>query len=246
MDVNQDFYLVPPDFQGTKRAVLIGINYFGQSGELSGCINDCLNMKDYIMDVWGFKEENITVLMDDGSHTRPTKNNILSAYKKIASQSRSGDAVFCHYSGTLLLIITHYSLSSNYCCHWNSPTGHGGRVRDDDFGEEADGYDETLIPVDFESAGQIRDDDLSKYLVRAMPEGVLLVSLMDCCHSGSVLDLPYKYKGGTNGGMIFAPNGAAPIDFTSTLGEKSMVTMCLCCCCIVIGAAVALPIIFSS
>ena len=103
LDMQQDFYLVPPDCQGTKRAVLIGINYFGQNGELSGCINDCMNMKDYIMDVWGFKEENITVLMDDGSHTEPTRSNILTAYKNVASQSRSGDAVFCHYSGTCIV-----------------------------------------------------------------------------------------------------------------------------------------------
>lgn len=27
-----------------------------------------------------------------------------------------------------------------------------------------------------------------------MPAGATLVSVMDCCHSGTVLDLPYKYK----------------------------------------------------
>ena len=99
MDVSQKFYLVPPDCKGTKRAVLIGINYVGQNGELSGCHNDCRNMKDYIMNVWGFQEENITVLMDDGYHHRPTRRNIINAYKDLASASVSGDAVFCHYSG---------------------------------------------------------------------------------------------------------------------------------------------------
>jgi metacaspase-1 len=47
----------------------------------------------------GFQEENITILMDDGEHTVPTRENILNAYRKIVSQSRSGDVVFCHYSG---------------------------------------------------------------------------------------------------------------------------------------------------
>ena len=101
MDVSQKFYIVPPNCQGTKRAVLIGINYVNQQGELSGCHNDCLNMKDYIMNVWGFKEENITVLMDDGYHARPTRTNIINAYKEVAYSSQSGDAVFCHYSGKL-------------------------------------------------------------------------------------------------------------------------------------------------
>jgi hypothetical protein len=74
-------------------------------------------MKKYIMDVHGFQEANITVLMDDGKHVRPTRENILAAYKKVVSQSQSGDAVFCHYSG------------------------HGGKLKDDD-GDEKDGYDE--------------------------------------------------------------------------------------------------------
>jgi len=102
MDVNQQFYIVPPKCQGTKRAVLIGINYTGQSGELSGCQNDCINIKDYIMNVWGFEEENIVILMDDGNHTNPTRSNILEAYKNLVTNSEDGDAAFCHYSGKCL------------------------------------------------------------------------------------------------------------------------------------------------
>lgn len=98
-DTSQSFYIVPPNCTGTRRAVLIGINYEGQNGELSGCHNDCLNMKNYIMEVWGFSEQNILVLMDDGEHTHPTRSNILKAYKCLAAASNSGDSVFCHYSG---------------------------------------------------------------------------------------------------------------------------------------------------
>lgn len=164
------FELVPSDGSatGTKRALLIAINYFGQNGELSGCINDALNMKQYIMDVWGFEEENIILLMDDGEHMNPTRENIMNAYRSLVSKSEEGDSVFCHYSG------------------------HGGRLRDEN-GDEEDGYDETLIPVDYQSSGQIRDDDLYTTLVGSMPRGVHLTCLMDCCHSGTVLDLPYKF-----------------------------------------------------
>jgi hypothetical protein len=76
-----------------------------------------LDMKKYIMDVHGFQESNITVLMDDGNHIAPTRENILNAYNKIVSESRSGDVVFCHYSG------------------------HGGKMKDDN-GDEKDGHDE--------------------------------------------------------------------------------------------------------
>lgn len=51
---------------------------------------------------------------------------------------------------------------------------------------------QTLIPVDFKRAGQILDDDLYKHLVKRMPAGVNVTVLMDCCHSGSALDLPYE------------------------------------------------------
>lgn len=56
-----------------------------------------------------------------------------------------------------------------------------------------DGYDETLVPLDYQQAGQIRDDVLFTALVGAMPRGVQLTCVMDCCHSGTVLDLPFQF-----------------------------------------------------
>jgi metacaspase-1 len=112
-------------------------------------------MKEYIKKCHGFQESNITVLMDDGTHTSPTKANILAAYKKLVSETKAGDVVFCHYSG------------------------HGGKVRDQD-GDEKDGYDETLIPLDYQSAGQIRDDDLYKIVVAPLPEGSFATFINDC------------------------------------------------------------------
>eukprot|EP00804_Cyclotella_cryptica_P002377 CCRYP_004084-RA/>CCRYP_004084-RA protein AED:0.01 eAED:0.01 QI:561/1/1/1/1/1/2/338/212 len=153
---------------GTKRAVLIGINYVGQQGELSGCHNDAKNIAKYLQNELGFESSNMKVLMDDGAHEKPTYANIMAAFDWIVRVSQPGDTVWIHYSG------------------------HGGRLPDQD-GDEEDGYDETLIPVDFQRAGQIRDDDLLKHLVKPMREGVTMTCLMDCCHSGTVLDLPYRF-----------------------------------------------------
>jgi len=71
-------------------------------------------------------------------------------------------------------------------------SGHGGQTEDLD-GDEEDGYDETIYPVDFKQAGQIIDDELHWVLVRPLPPGCRLTAIMDCCHSGSALDLPYEY-----------------------------------------------------
>lgn len=155
LDIGQTFDVVPPSCEnGTRRALMIGINYTGHAqGVLSGCHNDVKNMIEYIKDVHGFTDDNITVLMDDGNHTSPTHTNIIAAYKKLVAETQPGDAVFCHYSG------------------------HGGKLRDDD-GDEKDGYDETLVPVDYDTAGQIRDDELFNTLIAPMPKGAVLTCVM--------------------------------------------------------------------
>mmetsp|Transcript_18489 Transcript_18489/g.26030 ORF Transcript_18489/g.26030 Transcript_18489/m.26030 type:complete len:315 (+) Transcript_18489:168-1112(+) len=171
IDVQNTFNLINPleaSYGGVRRAVLIGINYVGQQGQLSGCHNDVRNMKKFLQEVHGFEDHNITVLMDDNIHIQPSRHNILNAYRKAVESTLPGDTLFCHYSG------------------------HGGRVRDTS-GDEDDGYDETLIPVDFQSAGHIVDDQLLECLVKPLPKGAVMTCLMDCCHSGTVLDLPYRF-----------------------------------------------------
>lgn len=172
INVNSKFDLVPDTHTGTRRALFFGLNYVGHEvGELSGCHNDVLNMKKYIQDIHGFEEENIKVYMDDGEHEMPTYENIVAAFKQIVAEAEPGDALYIHYSG------------------------HGASIPDDN-GDEEDGKDESLVPVDYPENGLIRDDDLYEIVVKGLPEGVFLFALMDCCHSGTVFDLPYELKPG--------------------------------------------------
>ena len=161
-----------------KKALLIGINYTGHSaGVLRGCHNDCLNMKTYICSEQGYNDNNIVLLMDQPgtpASGMPTRANITNAMKWLMKDARAGDSLFLHYSG------------------------HGGQVADTD-GDEEDGMDETLVPLDYQSAGQITDDELHLLLVAPMPEGVKMTCVFDCCHSGTILDLPYVYKPGQGG-----------------------------------------------
>ena len=119
--------------------------------------------------------------------------------------------------------------------------GHGGRIRDDDYGEEEDGFDETLVPVDYASSGQIRDDDLYDNLVCAMPQGSTLVALMDCCHSATVLDLPYKYRAdGTGSGFGATANSQLA---ESGMGAKYL--MCLAICMVILFLVIYLPLFYA-
>ena len=57
-----------------------------------------------------------------------------------------------------------------------------------------DFFDETLIPVDHDIHGQIRDFNLFRHFVQPMAKGVIVTCIIDSCHSGSVLDLPYTFR----------------------------------------------------
>lgn len=160
---------------GNKKAVLVGINYFGQKGELRGCINDVNNIKEFITSKWGFTEdsEHMLILTDDQEDAahRPTHDNIIKAMKWLIAGAEEGDSLFFHYSG------------------------HGGSVKDDSGeSDEIDGMDETLVPLDYHEAGMIIDDEIHSLLVAPLPQGVRVTAVIDACHSGSVFDLPFTYN----------------------------------------------------
>lgn len=77
-------------------------------------------------------------------------------------------------------------------------TGHG--IQTEDFsGDERDNLNECLLPCDYRSSGCIVDDDINRILVRPIPRGCTLHALMDCCHSGTIMDLHYTTFARTSG-----------------------------------------------
>ncbi|KAJ3044110.1 Ca(2+)-dependent cysteine protease [Rhizophlyctis rosea] len=156
---------------GKRKALFIGINYFGQQSELRGCINDVWNVHRWLTKNYPYAPQEILVLTDDQKDpTRiPTRQNITNAMRWLVAGAAPGDAFFLHFSG------------------------HGSQQRDAD-GDEEDGTDETIVPVDYKTAGQITDDEMNAILVRPLPQGSRLTAIFDCCHSGSMMDLPYTYS----------------------------------------------------
>jgi len=168
---------------GKKKALCIGINYFGQDAELRGCINDARNIQQFLCAKFGYRMEDIVMLTDDAQNQRqiPTRENILNAMQWLVQGAQPNDSLFFHYSG------------------------HGGQTKDLD-GDEADGEDEVIYPVDFQQNGHIVDDIMHEIMVRPLPAGCRLTAIFDSCHSGSALDLPYIYS---TEGKIKEPNLAA-------------------------------------
>lgn len=151
-----------------RRAVLVGINYFGTQAQLRGCINDVKNMRALLTERMGWSTNCIKELTDDNRSAMPTRSNIEAALRWLVEGVQPGDVLFFHFSG------------------------HGAQ-QEDPHGFEEDGMNETIIPVDFKSAGMMTDDQLSEIIVKNLPEGVRLTAVMDCCHSGTGLDLPYTW-----------------------------------------------------
>jgi len=166
---------------GRRKALLVGINYRGTTSELRGCINDVNNMHRFLLER-GFLDspETMLLLKDDeyDQSKSPTRANMLAGMKWLVSNAAPGDSLFFHYSG------------------------HGGQVADED-GDEDDGMDETILPVDFNTAGQITDDLMHDVMVKPLPPGCRLTAIFDSCHSGTALDLPYIYD---TSGQIEGPH----------------------------------------
>ncbi|RKF61328.1 Metacaspase-1 [Erysiphe neolycopersici] len=168
----QDYTFQYSNCTGRRKALLIGINYFGQKGELRGCINDVHNVSTYLKENYGYQND------QQNPVGQPTKNNILRAMSWLVEGCQPNDALFFHYSG------------------------HGGQTDDLD-GDEEDGHDEVIYPVDFKHAGHIVDDQIHQILVKSLPAGARLTAIFDSCHSGSCLDLPYIYS---TQGILKEPN----------------------------------------
>jgi len=170
-----------PAPQATRptKALLIGINYEGTRAQLRGCQNDALDMLECLTRQYGFSPQNVRVMIDrqGGNYESPTRANIMQGLRWLVQGVQPGDCLFFHYSG------------------------HGAQQEDPSCSEE-DCMDETILPLDFQQAGEIVDDELFETMVRPLPSGAKLTAVMDCCHSGTGLDLPYTLQASGGGGFF--------------------------------------------
>lgn len=101
----QDYAYQYSQCSGRKKALLIGINYFSQRGQLRGCINDVRNMSQYLMEAFGYKRDDMVILTDDQQNpmSQPTKQNIIRAMRWLVKDALPHDSLFFHYSGNMLV-----------------------------------------------------------------------------------------------------------------------------------------------
>lgn len=157
-------------FAQQKRALLVGISNYGNTNEDPDQWSNISGANDVKLLTPLFEEQGFAVasLVDADA----TYSAIVKALNKLAKRCKNGDLVYLHFSM------------------------HGQPIEDLD-GDEKDGWDEALIPVDaqmryeqgvYEGDKHLLDDTLEEYFDKIRSKlgtkGQLYV-VLDACHSGT-------------------------------------------------------------
>ncbi len=174
-------------FAQRKRAFLVGISHYDTA--LTGYQwNNINGVEDInlLSPVLSAQGFSITTLLDNDA----TYNHIVSQLSQFTTDTKKGDIVYLHFST------------------------HGQPVEDMD-GDEEDGWDEAIVPIDayklykkgtYEGDKHLTDDKLNKYIKklreRIGPIGFLYVTI-DACHAGTSSRANDETIRGTNVGFTF-------------------------------------------
>lgn len=168
-----------------QRALVIGVDAYSPSNNkkavpasgrtewlnLDGCHNDAAAIKNEIILRWGFGSSSIRELYDSAA----TRKNILAEINRLLNESKKGDIAFIFYAG------------------------HGSQMKNSQSSEQ-DKLDESIVPADAwkEGVEDIRDKTMATLINKFIDKGILLTTIFDCCHSGSLgrgfNDVPPKFR----------------------------------------------------
>lgn len=156
-----------------RKAFLVGISDYNNSAKVSKSDNEWSNIhgaNDIVLLTPMLKKQGFKIT--SLSNKSATADNIRKGLKSFSSSCQPNDIVYIHFS-----------------CH--------GQPVEDMNGDEEDGWDEALVPVDakkvyqkgkYEGENHITDDELNGYLknIRSKlgPQGFVYV-VIDACHAGS-------------------------------------------------------------
>ena len=166
------FFCVADSFAYKKHALLVGISDYEN--------NKAVKQDNRFNNINGKTDVNLMapVLQKQGFQVKKlvnreaTHNAIITNLKSLASKCSAGDIVYIHFS-------TH------------------GQLVEDLNGDEADGWDEAIIPYDaqkmyrkgvYEGQNHLLDDELSIYvdkIRKRLGETGMLYVVIDACHAGT-------------------------------------------------------------
>ncbi len=154
--------------KANNYALLVGIEDYQYMDKLAGIRNDINKMTQFLIKHRNFPEKNIVTLKDK----QATKQAIKDAFVNLKKITKSGDNIVFYFSG------------------------HGFQITDNN-GDEVDGKDEALVPVDASYNGNtdpkvpydaflnmLKDDELKIWLDKLSDRKVEVI--IDACYSGTI------------------------------------------------------------
>ncbi|KAF2654981.1 peptidase C14 [Lophiostoma macrostomum CBS 122681] len=172
-----------------KKSLLIGINYLGTQHQLNGCHQDIDSIADFLSYRGYTNDHRSRVILSDIPGVPFNSPYYPTGHNILAAM----DWLVCEPNCTLFL---HYS-------------GHGGQI------DSQDGVEDSLVPYDFEQNGQIGSRMLHEHLVTRLAPGCTLFIVLDCCHSGSAVELPFVYRSDSDGQISLMDNLKAGVQLYS-------------------------------
>lgn len=148
--------------QNPRAAVVVGIDAYADPAitDLAGAVSDARAMASLLVDHFNFPASAVTLLLG----AQATFDAVDGALAALAERVAPGGVAFFFFAG------------------------HGSQCVDASL-DEADGWDETLVPVDSGRDGRPRrdlsDDRVRSHLDRLVERGATAVVCLDCCHSGT-------------------------------------------------------------
>ncbi|WP_198658925.1 tetratricopeptide repeat protein [Winogradskyella tangerina] len=142
---------------GTKRAVIVGVSdYNSDDLKLNYADNDAALFKNYLKDIEGLKDENISLLINKDA----VALNVTLELKKQFNASAEGDILYIYFAG------------------------HGDVV--DDFGEQEGFLlaADASAKQEYYSGGTIPLDRINTIIKNLSKKGVRVILILDACRSG--------------------------------------------------------------
>jgi len=150
-----------PQRRKHRWAVLIGISdYAGGENDIQYA-DDVLDMLKTLIEVYGYRRENIRLLISDYKVNNATRNDIIGVIDWLRDREVAGDEVVFFYSG------------------------HGARGIANDGDKEV--IDEAIVPYECTSDALIWDGDLKQMFSDF--EASRIIFIFDSCYAGGMTDL---------------------------------------------------------
>lgn len=160
----------------SAHAVMIAMNYSWTDFPLEGCVNDIRSSTDKLQAHYHLHSADLLLERD------ATRAGILRHLTDMVQQAGAGDQLYIQYSG--------------HGADWDIMEGR----KQESFAHKWLGWKQEaqhvcIIPADYATAGTIGERELHECLVEGLAgSGASLVCVMDCCYSGSDLELQHNYR----------------------------------------------------